>query len=437
MTTDKKQNSLEEKYNDITNRIIEECVLCGECLGSCPTIKMTPIGDKDPKEIMKKVLALLTDGVVSEDAYFKVFSCSGCGNCLNVCPQGLDPLLINEAAKIALTKSGKKPPEAMNFCPPGQSPPDQHAIGRALHSLQIKPSEIRWLRSVPSKPEKVENVLFLGCAANVFPDKIFALLDVLDKMGLNYTAIEGGELCCGAPLFPLAGKPREGEDKFRELIEGLKAFSPKRVILVCPACYRQFTEVYPSFLDISFETHFYAQFLLDHLEKIDLTEPLNKTATLHQSCQLARFGKESGSPMELLKAIPGLKLVKMEGSEEQNICCGGGALATYPPIGQQLGQTLIEKVARTGADYVVNVCAGCNFAFFPGLRNHSFVFTDIAALINEAMGGKKYENKLAKYLKCESIDEVIEMSKECFEENGYTEEGMRKTLSFMFMPQNM
>lgn len=86
---------------------------------------------------------------------------------------------------------------------------------------------------------------------------------------------------------------------------------------------------------------------------------------------------------------------------------------------------------------MVNVCSGCDMCFLPGLKMLSFGITDIADLINEAMGGKKYENRIAEYFKCESVEEVLEQSKECIKENSYTEEEMRNLLSFFFVPRKM
>ena len=57
---------------------------------------------------------------------------------------------------------------------------------------------------------------------------------------------------------------------------------------------------------------------------------------------------------------------------------------------------------------------------------------DIAVLINEAMGGKEYEDKLEQCWKCESLDELIEKTRENFEANGYPEEMMRQILPHIF-----
>ena len=52
--------------------------------------------------------------------------------------------------------------------------------------------------------------------------------------------------------------------------------------------------------------------------------------------------------------------------------------------------------------------------------------------MNEAMGGREYENKLAEYWRCENLDHLLEKSRENFEANAFTEQEMRKVLPAIF-----
>ena len=53
-------------------------------------------------------------------------------------------------------------------------------------TLQMKPSEIRWLESIPEAPKKTEIVFFLGCFAHTGPDKVFTALDIFSRLNRDF-----------------------------------------------------------------------------------------------------------------------------------------------------------------------------------------------------------------------------------------------------------
>ena len=431
---DKKYDSLDENYNEFVRQFVENCTFCGECVSVCPTFKLASISDQSPQGIMQKVVDFLKGGACSKDVYLKAQSCSGCGHCVDICPQGINPVLIHEATRIVLIKQGEEPPQFTNFLVPGQ----KFNLFNILAALQTKPSEARWIKAVPSQPKKTETVVFLGCSPLALPNTVFAFLDILEKMGLDYVALAGGDLCCGATLGPISGHVEESEEKARELMASVQAFSPDRVITLCPECHHLFKDVFPTYMDMDFEVEFYSQFLSDNLDKLNFTKSIDKTVTFHESCNLNRFKKESESPKKLLAAIPGLKQADMKhGKDHPPLCCGGVTNMTYPEIGLQLSQRLIETAGKTKAEDMVNVCPFCNLSLYLGTKASPYGLTDIGVLINEAMGGKVYEDKLEKCYKCENLDELIALTKENFEANGFMEEEMRNILPLIFFPGNM
>jgi hypothetical protein len=137
------------------------------------------------------------------------------------------------------------------------------------------------------------------------------------------------------------------------------------------------------------------------------------------------------SVRKLVEDIPGVKVIS-----GQSICCGGTPMLTFPQIAQNLSTVFIETLVRetldTGSDCLTNICQLCGMNFYPSMGEYPFDLKDVPTLINESMGGKEYENKWAQYWKCKSIDELIEITRENFEENGFTEKEVREILPCMF-----
>jgi len=84
-------------------------------------------------------------------------------------------------------------------------------------------------------------------------------------------------------------------------------------------------------------------------------QPINLTVTYQDPCHLAHGQKIRRQPRELLRAIPGLKLVEMDGSDR---CCGSAGIynLTHANMSQQL---LKEKMQAVNAEAIVAPNPGC------------------------------------------------------------------------------
>jgi Fe-S oxidoreductase len=70
-------------------------------------------------------------------------------------------------------------------------------------------------------------------------------------------------------------------------------------------------------------------------------------------------------PRNVLKAIPGLRLVEMERNREAAWCCGagGGAREAYPEFSSWTAKERIEEAVSTGAEAIVSACPWCELNF--------------------------------------------------------------------------
>ncbi len=92
-------------------------------------------------------------------------------------------------------------------------------------------------------------------------------------------------------------------------------------------------------------------------------EKILERVTYHDPCNIARTGRITEEPREILRAIC-RDYVEMTPNRTQNYCCGGGggtvsideirAFRTGP-----MGKRKAEQIRATGAHYVVAPCANC------------------------------------------------------------------------------
>jgi len=92
-------------------------------------------------------------------------------------------------------------------------------------------------------------------------------------------------------------------------------------------------------------------------------EKILKRVTYHDPCNIARVGRITEEPREILKTICA-DYVEMTPNRTENYCCGGGggtvsideirAFRTGP-----LGKRKADQIRDTGAEYVVAPCANC------------------------------------------------------------------------------
>jgi glycolate oxidase iron-sulfur subunit len=89
--------------------------------------------------------------------------------------------------------------------------------------------------------------------------------------------------------------------------------------------------------------------------------------TYHESCHLCHGQKVTGQPRQLLKAIPGMKLVELP---ESNWCCGSAGIynLTQPEMAGQLLDRKMQHVKSTRATVVATGNPGCLLQIVNGAK---------------------------------------------------------------------
>jgi glycolate oxidase iron-sulfur subunit len=89
--------------------------------------------------------------------------------------------------------------------------------------------------------------------------------------------------------------------------------------------------------------------------------------TYHDSCHLCHGQKITSQPRDLLRAIPGLKLVELP---ESSWCCGSAGIynLTQPEMAGQLLNRKLKHIRSTGATIVATANPGCLLQIIQGAK---------------------------------------------------------------------
>jgi len=225
--------------------------------------------------------------------------------------------------------------------------------------------------------------LFTGCVGDVlFRQTNWATARVLQENGCD-VLVPQNQVCCGAIHFHAGSS-----EPAREMADrNAAAFDPAGVdaIIVnvagCGSMLKDYGHHWHTPLGAGLPTpplaHFptssdaaqqarelFASKIRDCSEFLDqlglITPPgeIRVTATYHDACHLVHAQKVREQPRNLLKSIPGLKLIDLPESE---LCCGAAGTynLTEPEMAERLARRKLNNIRSTGARLVITSNAGC------------------------------------------------------------------------------
>jgi L-lactate dehydrogenase complex protein LldE len=218
--------------------------------------------------------------------------------------------------------------------------------------------------------------LFITCLMDtLFPDTAQAVVDILDHVGIRVN-IPNHQTCCGQPAYN-AGHWGEAKAMARY---NLDLFSEIEGPIIIPSgsCGAMLTHQYlelfrddPVYLQkakaLSGRVFEFTQFLVDHLEVVDLGAKFSAKVVYHPSCHTLREMKIDRQPKQLLTNIDGVEILAQENPET---CCGfGGVFSVKMP--DISGGMLANRIAAFEAaqpDYVVGCDISCLMHIEGGFR---------------------------------------------------------------------
>jgi Fe-S oxidoreductase len=380
-------------------RFLDNCTQCGLCAEECPILPYTDCAEISSKEIQEGVFEYIESGVTNQRAYTKAFACMACFKCTaDVCPEDLNPMLINEIIKGEYISKDLAPSTLSDS---GAA----DSAHRVLAGVQV--SEDDYVRIFKASKKRIARyVFFPGCNVYFQPEKILNAMDILDAIGDDYAFLPGLDYCCG-DNYLFYGDISNGSAKANDFLDAALKFQPEAILLWCPTCLCRFDKYISASNAIPFEVLSFPKYLSENMEKLPLTDSSFGTVTLHEACKSAYTGLDRHGPRDVLRQLPGVKLIEMKHSGSDSICCGSGAACWFPDSCAQIRDNRLQEAAETGAQMLATVCHYCGQTFVDQEAFYDFSVTNYVNLVAKAMGIHR-EDKFRQYKLWGDIDLIIE-----------------------------
>jgi len=366
---------------------VARCNKCGFCLPNCPIYKIEGKESAAPRGRNAITRAVIEKKLeISPEIEKSIFSCLGCGACTAACMPKVETKELIFRDRQCLVGEGFYPKIADRLA---------KTLDEA-HNITDDDNEDRgeWQELIKDLPEHAfekehaEVIFFVGCVASFFPmaQKIPAhMAQIMDRAKVDFTILGGEEWCCGFPLFG-AGMPDKIEALMAHNLKKIEQVGAETIVFTCPSCYHTWKHLYQAEIKLLHATQLIDELIKD--QRITLKE-LNATVTYHDPCDLGRNSDIFEEPRNVLKAIPGLKLVELADNRQLSVCCGGGGNLEMvdPELSGKVAQMKLDEIRKTGADTVVSSCQQClrTIASRARRKKIDIKVKDLTELVVEAM----------------------------------------------------
>jgi glycolate oxidase iron-sulfur subunit len=369
---------------------IKQCVKCGACQAHCPVF-----GEQKRESVVARGKVALAHALIEQEVELDerimadMSKCLLCGSCFDKCPNLVptDEIVMAVRREIAdhkgLTTFGKgvrtvlKNPALMKWGARGASAlstllfrkvPEQSGLrlrfpapfiapDRTLPEIAAKPFRERHPELIPGEKGKPLVAFFTGCMVNyMYPEIGDALLKILKFMGMN-VLIPADQGCCGLPALS-AGDGATVETLAERNLAAFGRKEPEVILTACASCNvgmgKHFRELGPAHEKLGAKVtdilvFLYRNGLADKLAGLPRKEVFQRV-TYHDPCHLRTQGITK-EPRALLKSLPGVRFVEMEGADR---CCGlGGTFSVYHyDTSKKIGARKAPGSEKSGADLV-------------------------------------------------------------------------------------
>jgi len=407
------------KYYYDMRRVAQNCRRCSCCkwidswevkdirfAKVCPSVAYMLYDAYSCQGRMDLTLGILDGRIKYEDSpklLDVVYKCNTCGGCDASCKRlsDMEPLRVMLDLRARLVEDGELLPQHM--------PVIDNLRKEDNMMLQPKAGRGKWAEGLPVKnlaTEKAEVAFHAGCRIS-FDEALWPVartaVSLLHNAGVDVGIMGEAETCCGTRAHDM-GYHGEFTKYAENNIDAWNNAGVKTVVSACADGYLGMKRLYPDAgakVKVLHVLEFLERLIAEGKIKLKRSVPL--TVTYHDPCHLGRRMSQAAGyyvpgqavtglyepPRNLIRSIPGIKLVEMFRIREYAWCCGagGGVKEAYPDFSLWTAQERINEAAAVGAEAIVTACPWCEGNFSDAIAStcNNLKVLDIVELVAQSI----------------------------------------------------
>jgi Fe-S oxidoreductase len=413
---------------------METCCRCSNCkfmplekiesydhVNVCPSISRYNFHAYSGGGRMGFGIALLDRKVDFSDKLLEVvYNCQMCGACDVSCKYGMDMEVLEPLYEVR------------NECVKGGH--TRAALDKLIVNLReegsmepgVRAKRGDWCKGLDVKEytkEKAQVIFHAGCLT-CFDKELWktarSALSLLRNAGIDVGIASGKEPCCGGRAYQMGYQP-EALKQAKSNQALFKKSGAEILVTGCASCYHAFKVLYDKLglktgLKVLHITEYLSQLIQEG--RLKPRESVLSRVTYHDPCHLGRLGEpyihwqgkqiekhmlvydpprpfRRGTkgiyepPREVIRSIPGLKLVEMDRIKEYSWCCGagGGVKETNPGFAKWTALERIREAESTGAEALVTACPRCEANFQSAIKGSDSILKilDLVDLLDQSI----------------------------------------------------
>lgn len=402
------------------------CVHCGLCLPACPTYRALGNENDSPRGRIYLMRGVVEGKLNIGEAFIShIDLCLGCRACESACPSSVPYGHLLEAARAevstakarrgslsesllrfflnkvfsrpVLLRTGMRLTRWLRDSGLAELAFETGLVGGRLRfalalllatrSPVVKPAQKAGRRrrtptseaDAPSKAERTEDQLKVALLRGCVMEGLFSATNraterVLARNGCEVIDVEK-QICCGA-LHSHAGQVESAKQLARANIDAFLASRCDRVIVNAAGCgaamkeYGALLADDPQYVEKARAFSRKVRDITELLAERGIAIPFNsikRRVAYDAPCHLHHAQRVTQAPIDVLKAVPGLELVPLRGSDS---CCGGAGIYNlqHPEMSGEILADKLAAIRESGADTVATANPGCIMQIGAGAR---------------------------------------------------------------------